>query len=188
LVTYLLVDDSSETGLALDNGVWHTHLPAKSGKEDHELNRVNIVGDEDKGGLLGFNESDNVVETVLDSERLLADILLLLAIGDGRGLLQETLLLLRLGLWAVLVEKFEGLGSSVAVEGVVELGDRRGNLEAEVEYLTLALETNVLGPLDHTRKVASGLDVLADTIVAWAALDERVLPSCQQSNLDHVRC
>jgi hypothetical protein len=172
---YLLVDDSSETGLALYNGVWHTHLPAESGQEDNELNRVNIVGDEDESGLLGFNESDNVVETVLDGERLLADILLLLALSDSGGLLQETLLLLRLGLGAVLVEEFEGLSGGVAVEGVVELGDRRRDLETEVEDLTLALETNILGPLDHTREVASGLDVLADTIVSWTALDERVL-------------
>jgi hypothetical protein len=67
------------------------------------------------------------------------------------------------------------------------LGDRRRNLEAEVEDLALALETNVLGPLDHTRKVASGLDVLANTKVAWAALDERVLPSCQYSDAEYAK-
>lgn len=169
------MDDSSETGLALHDGVRDTHLSAESGKEDNELDRVNIVGDEDEGGLLGLNEGDNVVETVLDGVGLLGDILLLLALSDGGGLLVETLLLVGLGLRAVLVEELEHLGGAVAVEGLGELGDRRGNLQAHVEDLALALKADVLGPLDHTAHVALGLDVLADTEVAWAALEERVL-------------
>ena len=36
----LLVDDRAETGLALDDDVGNTHLAAKSGKEDNELNGV----------------------------------------------------------------------------------------------------------------------------------------------------
>ena len=64
---------------------------------------------------------------------------------------------------------------SVAVEGVAELGDRRRDLQAHVEDLALALQTDVLWPLYHAREVAVRLDVLADTIVAWAALEERVL-------------
>lgn len=124
----LLVDDSSETSLALDDGVWHTHLAAESGKEDNELDWVDIVGNEDEAGLLVLNETDNVVETVLDNVRLLAGILLLLAISDGGGLLGETLLLVVGGLWAVLLEKLEGLCGSVAVESVGELVKRRRNL------------------------------------------------------------
>lgn len=30
----LLVDDSSQTSLALDDGIWNTHLPAQGRKED----------------------------------------------------------------------------------------------------------------------------------------------------------
>jgi len=67
----LLVDYCAETSLALNNDVGDTHLAAESGKEDDELNRVNIVGNDDEGGLLGFNESNNVVKTVLDEQRLL---------------------------------------------------------------------------------------------------------------------
>ena len=63
--TYLLVDDGAETSLALDNGVGDTHLLAESGKEDNELNGVNIVGDEDEGSLLVLDEADNVVQTEL---------------------------------------------------------------------------------------------------------------------------
>lgn len=175
------MNDSAEPGLALDDGVGNAHLAAEGGEEDDELDGVDIVGDEDERRLLVLNEADNVVETVLDNVGLLADVLLLLALLDGGGLLKKTLLLLGLGLGAVLVEELEGLGSRVLVEDVLELGDRRGNLEAEVEDLLLALETDVLGPLHHARQVAAGLDVLADAVVARPLLDERVLGLCQPS-------
>lgn len=116
-----------------------------------------------------------MVETVLDCVWLLADVLLLLALLDGGGLLQQTLLLLGLALRTVLVQKLEGLGGSVAVEDVLELGDSRWDLQSEVEDLLLALEADILGPLHHAGEISSGLDVLTDTIVAGLLLDERVL-------------
>ena len=58
----------------------------------------------------------------------------------------KTLLLLSLGLGSVLVKEFECLGGGVSVEGVGELGDRRGDLETQVQDLLLALETDVLWP------------------------------------------
>ncbi len=57
----------------------------------------------------------------------------------------------------------------------MELGERRGDLQALGKDLALALKADVLGPLYHARKVAPGLDVLADTEVAGALLDEGVL-------------
>ena len=173
--THLLVDDRSETGLALHDGVWNTHLTAESGKEDDKLDRVNIVGDEDERCLLVLDETDNVVETVLDGVRLGRDVLLLLSVLDGGGLLGKTLLLLGLGLRAVLVEELESLGGSVAVKNLLELGNCWGDLETEVQDLALALQADILGPAHHAREVATGLDVLADTEVAGALLDERVL-------------
>jgi voltage-gated potassium channel Kch len=133
------------------------------------------VGDQNKGSLLVLDEADNVVETVLDVVGLLGDILLLLALGNSGSLSVETLLLLGLGLRAVLVEELEGLGSGVAVQSVLELSNGRGNLQAKVQDLLLALKTDILGPLDEAGEVALGLDVLANTEVAGAALDERVL-------------
>jgi hypothetical protein len=187
----LLVDDGSETGLALDDDVGDTHLAAEGGEEDNQLNGVNIVGDQDEGSLLVLNKADNVVQTELGGVGLLADILLLLALGDGGSLLGKTLLLLGLGLRAVLVEELESLGSdyealvvvrhddcrrlTVAVSNVLELGNRRGNLQAKVEDLLLALKTDVRGPADHATEVALGLDVLTDAEVLGALLDERVL-------------
>lgn len=176
------MDHGTETGLALDDGVGDTHLAAESGQEDDELNGVDIVGDQDEGSLLVLNQADDVVETVLDGVGLLGDVLLLLALLDGGSLLGETLLLLGLGLRAVLVEELESLGGGVAVQDVLELRDGRGDLQAQVEDLALALEQDVLGPLHHARKVALGLDVLADTEVAGALLDEGVLGKCQHDD------
>ena len=169
------MNNSSETALALDDGVWHAHLAAESGKEDNQLDGVNIVGNEDQGSLLVLDEADNVVETVLDGVGLLADVLLLLASLDGGGLLEETLLLLGLGLRAVLVEELEGLGGVVAVQAGLELSDGWGDLEAHVQDLLLALKTDILGPLDHAAEVTLGLDVLANAEVAGTLLNERVL-------------
>ena len=169
------MDDSAESGLALDDGIGDTHLAAEGGEEDDELNRVDIVGDKDERSLLVLDKANNVVETVLDSVRLLGNVLLLLALLDGGGLLEETLLLLDLGLRAVLVEELESLGGGVLVEDLLELGNRRGDLQAKVEDLLLALKANILGPLNHARKVALGLDVLANTEVAGALLEEGVL-------------
>lgn len=169
------MNDCAETCLALDDGVWDTHLAAESWKEDDQLNWVDIVGDKDEGGLLVLNKTDNVVETVLDGIWLLGDILLLLSLLDGGGLLEETLLLLGLGLWAVLVKKFKSLTSSVAVKDVLELGDGRWDLQTKVEDLLLALKTDILGPAHHAREVATWLNVLTDTEVTGLLLDERVL-------------
>ena len=175
VMTDLLVYHCSETGLALDNGVWHTHLLAERWQEDNELDRVDVVGDEDKRSLLVLDETNNVVETVLDSVGLLADVLLLLTLLDGGSLLEQTLLLLSLGLRAVLVQELECLGGGVLVQNVLELSERRGNLEAHLEDLLLALKTDVLGPLHHAGDIALGLDVLTDTEVARTLLDEGIL-------------
>jgi hypothetical protein len=58
---------------------------------------------------------------------------------------------------------------------VLELGNRRWDLQTHVEDLLLALETDVCGPSDHAAEVALGLDILTDAIVLGALLDERVL-------------
>lgn len=67
----LLVNDCAETGLALDDDVGNAHLAAESGEEDDELDRVDVVGDDNESGLLGFDKGDTVVETVLGEKGLL---------------------------------------------------------------------------------------------------------------------
>jgi len=171
----LLVDDGTETGLALYDDVGDTHLAAESGEEDNELDGVDIVGDDDEGSLLGLNKSNDVVKTVLDEEGLLG--LILLSLSNGGSSLSETGLLLLLRLGAVLVEELEELGSGVLVQGVGELGNGGWNLQALVEDDLLALEADILGPLDEAGEVSLRADVLADTEVLGGRLEERVLLS-----------
>lgn len=107
-----------------------THLAAQSRQEHDQLDRVDIVGNDDKLGLLGLNEGNNVVETVLGVDGLLG-------LGLGRlvalllaslGFRQETSLLFLDGFGLVLVEELEQLGGGVLVEDVLELGDCGGDL------------------------------------------------------------
>ena len=58
---------------------------------------------------------------------------------------------------------------------MLELSQRRRDLQAHLEDLLLALEAHILGPLNHAGDISLGLDVLADTEVARALLDEGVL-------------
>lgn len=173
------MNDGTKTGLALDNHIRHTHLAAKSRQEHDELNRVNVMGNDDKGSLLGLNKSNNVVQAVLDKEGLLRILeqtsvhieeikeagrytnLDLLVLGSSSSSSLETSLLLLLRLRAVLVQEFEQLSRSVLVQGVGELGNRRGNLKALVKDDLLALKTDVFGPLDKASEVSGGADVLA---------------------------
>lgn len=129
----LLAGDQTEPGLALHDNVRDTHLPAESGEEDNELNGVNVVGNDNELSLLGLDEGNDVVETVLGEDGLLGVgrgglVTLLLSL---LGLSKETSLLLlgRFGL--VLVEELEELSGGVLVKGVGELGDGRGDLEEE---------------------------------------------------------
>ena len=171
----LLVDDGAEARLALDDRVGDAHLAAERGQEDNELDRVDVIGDEDEGGFLVLDERDDVIEAVFHGEGLLGGIFFLLALLDGRGFLEQALFLLGFGLRAVFVQELEGLRGGVAVEGVLELGDCGWDFEAHVEDLLLALEADVLWPFYHAREVALGLDVLADAEVAGALLEEGVL-------------
>jgi len=87
-------------------------------------------------------------------------VLFLVLSGSGSSG-QKAGLLLLLGLGAVLVEELEQLGSSVFVQSVGELGNGGGNLQALVEDNLLALETDILRPLDEASEVSLGPNVLA---------------------------
>lgn len=56
-----------------------------------------------------------------------------------------------------------------------ELGNCGRDLKTLVEDDLLALEADVLGPLDKSGEICGGLNVLADAEVARARLEERVL-------------
>lgn len=157
----LLVDDGTETGLALDDDVRDTHLAAEGREVDNELDGVNIVSDHDEGGLLRLDQGDDVIKTVLGEQGLLGIIFSILVLSSSSSGGFEAGLLLLLALGSVLVQELEQLSSSVLVEGVGELGNSRRDLEALVKDDLLALKADIFGPLDEAGEVTSGLDVLA---------------------------
>ena len=61
----------------------------------------------------------------------------------------------------ILVQELEELSRSVLIEGVGELGDGRRDLETLAEDDLLALEADILRPLDEASEVLDGLDILA---------------------------
>lgn len=171
------MDDRAETGLVLHDDVWNAHLAAEGWEVDDELDGVDVVGDDDEAGLLGLDETNGVVETVSDVDGpfsvLCANqaqgqeplctfggthlILSLTVSGSLFGGRMNPLLLLLLGLWSVLVEEAEKLGSGVLVQGVVELIDGWWDLEALVKDDLLALEADVFGPFHDMGEVTLGL-------------------------------
>jgi len=74
------VHNGTQSGLALNYSIGNAHLAAQSGKEHNQLDRVNIIGDQDQGCLFVLNEADNMVEAVFNSIWLLTNIFFLLAI------------------------------------------------------------------------------------------------------------
>lgn len=103
----------------------------------------------------------------------------------------KTGLLFDLGLRTVLVEELEELGGGVLVEGVGELRDSGGNLQALVENDLLALKTDVFWPLDEAGEVGGGADVLAyshhDVIDAVIDPSQRNIPIPKFLGVDSKR-
>ena len=65
------MNDSAETSFSFYNDIRNTHLATEGGQEDDELDRVNIMSDDDESGLLGLDEGNNMIETIFDEQRLL---------------------------------------------------------------------------------------------------------------------
>ena len=83
-----------------------------------------------------------------------------------------------------LIEQLEELSSGILIQGVGELGNGRGDLQAALKDDLLPLKTNILRPLYEPGEVRSGLNVLAwetrgsgtETFAEWRALtDTKVL-------------
>jgi hypothetical protein len=168
----LLVDESTKTSLTLNNAVRDIHLAAESRQVQDKFDGVNIISNDDELSLLGLDQSNNVVQTILDDNGLFRFNLLALSLGSSST--TKTLLLLSSGFGSVLGSELEELGSSVLVQNLGELVDGWWNLEALVQDLLLTLKTNILGPLDKTREITLGLDILTDAKVAATLLNKRV--------------
>jgi len=164
----LEVDELSEVGLSADEAEGDTLLSAESGQVDDELNGVNVVGNDNKLGLVLFDEGSDVVKSELEVHGLLS-----LSGTTGLGLTLESQSLLDAGLGLVLGQKLEELGSLVLLKGLSELVDLRRDLQSLHQDSLLSLDADVLGPSDETSEVTLGLDVSSKTEVLGILLEER---------------
>jgi len=65
------VNDSTETSFAFHNNIRNTHLTTEGGQENDQLDRVDVMTDDDESSLLSLDEGDDVIKTVFDEQRLL---------------------------------------------------------------------------------------------------------------------
>ncbi len=169
----LFVDQSSKSGLSLHNCIGNSHLAAKSGQEDYNFDWVNVVGNQNELGLLVLNQRSDVVQSVLDSQRL-GGLGWFRARSDRGSDGGESLLLLSLSLWLVLVQQAEGLGGGILVQSLVELVHCGWDLKALLQDGLLSLQTDVYWPLDVSAEVALRLDVVTDSKVLCLSFESWV--------------
>lgn len=165
----LLVDNLTETSFTLNDTVRDIHLPAEGRHPHDQLDRVNVVSDDNQLSFLLLNKSGDVVQTELDYGWLLAS-LSLAAVSHAL----QTVLLLGSSLGFVLFEKLKEVGSCLLVQCLSELVDAGRDLQSLVQGFLLTLETHILGPPHKPPQISLGLDVSTDTEVLGSLLDQGV--------------
>jgi hypothetical protein len=65
----LLVDNRTEASLAFDDDVWNTHLATEGRKEDHKLNWVNIMSNNNEGRFLCLDQRNDVIQAIFRVNR-----------------------------------------------------------------------------------------------------------------------
>lgn len=170
----LFVDEFTKSCLTLDEAVWDFLLSAEGWEPHDELDWVDIVSNDDELGLLVFDEVSDVVKTVFQDLWLSSLVLLL---SSGNFILsgsQKSLLLLFLAFSGVLGEESEQVAGLVGFQGVGELIDGWWDLQSLHKDSLLTLELDVSWPSDESGQVATMLDVLANSEIAWSTLEQWV--------------
>ena len=91
------------------------------------------------------------------------------------GLLEACGSALRFGAGLVLVQQSEHFSALVLGQSLGELGDGRGNLEALVQDLALALDLDVTRPFQELGQILLGLHIASDAVRSGGGGAKRVL-------------
>lgn len=167
----LLVNKFSKVSLSSDEAEWHSLLSAESREEANHLDGVNIVSNNNHLGSSIFNKLGDMVQSILDVERLGG--FGLITFSGSRFL--ESGLFLSSSLRAIFSEQFKEFTGLIFFDSVLELSDCWWNLQSLHKNSLLALNSNILGPLNETSEVSLGLDVSPDSKVAWVLFEQRIL-------------
>jgi hypothetical protein len=168
------VDELTESGLSLDEAIWDTLLSAESWEEDHHLEWVDIMGDHNELGLVFLDEGGDVVETELEEDWLWTDEVLFLSALSGFSFSLESGLLVLDGLWGILGQELEELGSLVLVNSLGELVESWWGLQSHEEDSLLSLDSDILWPFDESGKISLWLDITTDSEVSSGLLEKGV--------------
>lgn len=122
----LLVSQQTKSALSLHNSIGDIHLAAQGGQPDNQLQRINIVGNQNQLGLLLLDQGGDVLQSVFKSGRGSSGILL--ATSGSSSLKSGSLGLL--GLRLVLHQQLEHFRSLVLVKSLGELVNSRRDLQA----------------------------------------------------------
>ena len=160
------VAELSKSGFSLDEAVWDFLLSAESWEEDHHLEWVDIVGNDNELGLTFLTEGGDVVETELKVHWLWSNFgVLSTLLGLSLGL--ESGLLVLSSLWGVLGKELQKLRCLVLVDGLGELVESWWGLQSHEQDSLLSLDSNVLWPFDKSGEVSLWLDISTDSEVSW---------------------
>ena len=162
----LLVAELSESSLSLDEAVWDFLLSAESWEEDHHLEWVDIVGNDNELGLTFLTEGGDVVETELKVHWLWSNFgVLSTLLGLSLGL--ESGLLVLSSLWGVLGKELQKLRCLVLVDGLGELVESWWGLQSHEQDSLLSLDSDIFWPFDESGEVSLWLDISTDSEVSW---------------------
>jgi len=175
--------NTSKPGLILNNAVGHSHLSAKGGQKQNELNGVNIISDNDQLGLFLLNQGGNGINTMVYHGLPLGR-LVVLTLGAGLSASFQALLALLLGLGTVIVQKSEQLQSGLPVQSRLELVDWGRDLQTGLKNGLLPLEPNVFGPSHESAQIPLRLNTLTNLEVAGSGHEKGVLDPLNFGLLD----
>ena len=130
----LLVHESTETALGLDDAERNVHLSAESWQPEHQLDRVHVVSNHNQASLLLLHQVGDVLETVLEHWTRLGRSGVLASSLGGSELLEALVLGLR-SLRSVLGQQLQQLAGLVLVQSLGELVDAWRNLQSLVQDL-----------------------------------------------------
>ena len=150
----LLVRESTQSALSVDNSERHAHLAAEGRQPHDQLDGIDVLGDNNELRLLLLNQMSDVSKSVLEDRwgRVASGGF---SSGNGFGSSFETLLLGSLRLWLVLLQEGEELSSLILVQSTIKLVDGRRNFQTLEKNFLLSLESHIARPPDESTEIRS---------------------------------
>lgn len=163
----------SEVVFTLNDTEWDVLGLAEGWQESHELDWLDITGNDDEFSFLLLDEGGNVVQTEFEVDWFWTDMISLVSASSGLSLGLESLLLLLGSFWRVLAKELNELGLLVLLNGVGEDVKNWWALKSHEKNSLLSLDSDILWPFHVSSQVSGWLNVSTNSEVSWGLLEER---------------